>query len=160
MKEEKGLTYIGMVFLIILIAILVFGAIYFFRIEQWKADLENVKTDMLLIQAKIKNVSNEQTLEKKDDVLVGTKISNMEDNNTIKEFLEKDIIDIKSKKNNYYVLDQEDLGELEIDQVQLEDNNLCIVDYETNEVIYTSGFQHTDGNIYYKLSDIEKLSYE
>ena len=44
MKEEKGLTYIGMVFLIILIAILVFGAIYFFRIEQWKADLENVKT--------------------------------------------------------------------------------------------------------------------
>ena len=160
MKEEEGLTYIGMVFLIILIAILVFGAIYFFRIEQWKADLENVKTDMLLIQAKIKNVSNEQTLEKKDDVLVGTKISNMEDNNTIKEFLEKDIIDIKSKKNNYYVLDQEDLGELEIDQVQLEDNNLCIVDYETNEVIYTSGFQHTDGNIYYKLSDIEKLSYE
>ena len=68
MKEEKGLTYIGMVFLIILIAILVFGAIYFFRIEQWKADLENVKTDMLLIQAKVKNVSNEQTLEKKENV--------------------------------------------------------------------------------------------
>lgn len=160
MKEEKGLTYIGMVFLIILIAILVFGAIYFFRIEQWKADLENVKTDMLLIQAKVKNVSNEQTLEKKENVLVGTKISDMEDNNTIKEFLEKDIIDIESKKNNYYVLDQEDLGELEIDQVQLEDNNLCIVDYKTNEVIYTSGFLYTDGNTYYKLSDIEKLSYE
>lgn len=160
MKEEKGLTYIGMVFLIILIAILVFGAIYFFRIEQWKADLENVKTDMLLIQAKVKNVSNEQTLEKKENVLIGTKISDMEDNDTIKEFLEKDIIDIKSKKNNYYVLDQEDLGELEIDQVQLEDNNLCIVDYKTNEVIYTSGFLYTDGNTYYKLSDIEKLSYE
>ena len=160
MKEEKGLTYIGMVFLIILIAILVFGAIYFFRIEQWKADLENVKTDMLLIQAKVKNVSNEQTLEKKENVLIGTKISDMEDNNTIKEFLEKDIIDIESKKNNYYVLNQEDLGELEIDQVQLEDNNLCIVDYKTNEVIYTSGFLHTDGNTYYKLSDIEKLSYE
>lgn len=160
MKEEKGLTYIGMVFLIILIAILVFGAIYFFRIEQWKANLENVKTDMLLIQAKVKNVSNEQTLEKKENVLIGTKISDMEDNDTIKEFLEKDIIDIKSKKNNYYVLDQEDLGELEIDQVQLEDNNLCIVDYKTNEVIYTSGFLYTDGNTYYKLSDIEKLSYE
>ena len=160
MKEEKGLTYIGMVFLIILIAILVFGAIYFFRIEQWKANLENVKTDMLLIQAKVKNVSNEQTLEKKENVLIGTKISDMEDNDTIKEFLEKDIIDIESKKNNYYVLDQEDLGELEIDQVQLEDNNLCIVDYKTNEVIYTSGFLYTDGNTYYKLSDIEKLSYE
>ena len=118
MKEEKGLTYIGMVFLIILIAILVFGAIYFFRIEQWKANLENVKTDMLLIQAKVKNVSNEQTLEKKENVLIGTKISDMEDNDTIKEFLEKDIIDIESKKNNYYVLDQEDLGELEVDQVQ------------------------------------------
>ena len=115
---------------------------------------------MLLIQAKVKNVSNEQTLEKKENVLVGTKISDMEDNNTIKEFLEKDIIDIESKKNNYYVLNQEDLGELEIDQVQLEDNNLCIVDYKTNEVIYTSGFLHTDGNTYYKLSDIEKLSYE
>ena len=77
MKEEKGLTYIGMVFLIILIAILVFGAIYFFRIEQWKADLENVKKYMLLIKSKVKNVSNEQPLEKKENVIVGTKISDM-----------------------------------------------------------------------------------
>ncbi len=160
MKEEKGLTYIGMIFLIILIAILVFGAIYFVRIERSKANLENVKTDMLLIQAKIKAVSNEQTLKKKKNVLVGTKISDMKDNNTIKEFLDKDIINIKSKKNNYYVLNQKDLEDLEIKQVQLENNNLCIVDYKTNEIIYTLGFQHTDGNIYYKLSDIGKLNYK
>lgn len=160
MKEEKGLTYIGMIFLIILISILVFGAIYFVRIERSKANLENVKTDMLLIQAKIKTVSNEQTLKKKKNVLVGTKISDMKDNNTIKEFLDKDIINIKSKKNNYYVLNQKDLEDLEIKQVQLENNNLCIVDYKTNEIIYTSGFQHTDGNTYYKLSDIEKLNYK
>ena len=160
MKEEKGLTYIGMIFLIILIAILVFGAIYFIRIERSKANLENVKTDMLLIQAKIKAVSNEQTLKKKKNVLVGTKISDMKDNDIVKDFLDKGIIDIKSKKNNYYVLNQKDLEELEIKQVQLENNNLCIVDYKTNEIIYTLGFQHTDGNIYYKLSDIEKLNYK
>ena len=32
-----------------------------------------------------------------------------------------------------------------------------IVEYNSNEIIYTSGIKDKDGNILYKLSDIEKV---
>ena len=42
-KKEEGLTYIAMIFIIIFIALIVFGAIYFVRMQISKEALETLK---------------------------------------------------------------------------------------------------------------------
>ena len=61
-----------------------------------------------------------------------------------------------SKKDNYYILDDNNLDELEL-SVRNQKQGNYIVEYNSNEIIYTSGIKDKDGNILYKLSDIEKV---
>ena len=89
MKKQNGLTLLSTIVLVLLIAFIVFGVIYFIRIQTQKEQLEDLKTDILLVQAKVRKLSADYILEKKEEVLVGTKISEMKENETIKEFLEK-----------------------------------------------------------------------
>ena len=136
---------------------LVFGVVYFVRIQYAKETLEDLKTDMLLVQAKVKTISSEYILEEKDEVLKGTKLSEMEENSTIQQFLEKELFDSGKK---YYVWDQNILQEQELNQVTLEEGAYYIVEYTDNEVYYTKGFTYADGNTYYAISDIEQLEAE
>lgn len=160
MKKEEGLTFLGTVILIVLIAFIVFGVIYFFRIETEKENLENLKTDMLLVEVKVKNIMGKYLIEKKEEVLVGTKLSDLKDKEDIKTFLEKDLFDEDEKKKLYYVLNQNDLQTLELNQVTLPENSYYIVEYTEGKIYYTAGFTYTDGNIYYEIRDIENLKTE
>ena len=45
-KKEEGLTYIAMIFIIIFIALIVFGAIYFVRMQISKEALETLFLNM------------------------------------------------------------------------------------------------------------------
>lgn len=160
MKNQKGLTLLSTVVLVLLIAFIVFGVIYFIRIQKQKEGLEDIKTDMLLVQAKVRKLSSDYILEKKEEVLVGTKISEMKENEVIKEFLEKNSIDTEEKGKKYYVLDQDDLNKLELSKVKLEANSYYIVEYTDGSVYYTKGFDHVDGNSYYDMNEIESLKIE
>lgn len=160
MKSEKGMTLLTTSVLVVVIAALVFAVVYYIRIAYAKENLENLKTDMLLVQAKVKKIAGDYTLSKKTENLKGTKISDMKDDEIIKQFLEKKIIDIKEKGKIYYVLSQENLSELDLNKMKLEENTYYIVEYTTNEVYYTKGISYTDGNTYYKISDIENLELE
>ena len=40
---------------------------------------------------------------------------------------------------------------------KMESSDFFIVNYATEEVIYPKGYKHTDGNTYYKLSQISEL---
>ena len=73
----------------------------------------------------------------------------------IKKLEEHGIIELK-KENNYYILDDNNLDELEL-SVRNQKQGNYIVEYNSNEIIYTSGIKDKDGNILYKLSDIEKV---
>lgn len=64
MKNQKGLTLPGTIVLVLLIAFIVFGVIYFIRIQTAKEGLEDLKTDLLLVQAKVRKISADYTLEK------------------------------------------------------------------------------------------------
>ena len=158
MKSEKGMTLITTVVLVIVIAALVFAVVYYARIQYAKENLEDLKTDMLLVQAKVQNMEGEYTLEKKDEVLKGTKISEMQEEQGIKSFIENSKIDIKEKGKKYYVLNKENLNELGLEQVNLEENCYYIVEYTKKEVYYSKGFTYTDGKTYYEINEIEKLN--
>ena len=115
---------------------------------------------MLLVQAKVKTISSEYILEEKEEVLKGTKLSEMGENEVIQQFLEKDLFDEEEKDKQYYVWNQDTLQEQELGQVSLEEGAYYIVEYTENEVYYTKGFTYADGNTYYEISEIEQLETE
>ena len=158
MKSEKAMTLITTAILVVVITALVFAVVYYARMQYAKECLEDIKTDMLLVQAKVKTIQGEYTLEKKnEEILKGTKLLDMQENETIKQFIEKENIDINEKDKKSYVLNKENLEELGLEKVALEENTYYIVEYTTNEVYYTKGFTYSDGNTYYELKQIENL---
>lgn len=157
MKSEKGMTLITTAVLVVVIAALVSAVIYYARIAIAKEELESLKTDMLLVQAKVKKITGEYTLEQKEELLKGTKIDEMAENATIQNFLEKEIIDIEEENKKYYVLDKQNLEELDLQKVKLKEDSYYIVEYTSNEVYYTKGVEYADGNTYYDIKEIENL---
>ena len=153
MKSENGLSFIGTIILVIIIAVITFGVVYFVRIQADKEKAEDIKTNMLLVQAKVKKISGDYTLEEKDEILVGTKLSDMEEEQPIKEFLEKELFKPDEKNKKYYVLNQQNLNDLGLDKVILEENAYYIVEYTSSEVYYTKGYLDENGNLHYSVSE-------
>ncbi len=153
MKSENGLSFIGTIILVIIIAVITFGVVYFVRIQTDKEKAEDIKTNMLLVQAKVKKISGDYILEEKDEILVGTKLSDMEEEQPIKEFLEKELFKPDEKNKKYYVLNQQNLNDLGLDKVILEENAYYIVEYTSSEVYYTNGYLDETGNLHYSVSE-------
>ena len=155
MKSENGLSFIGTIILVIIIAVITFGVVYFVRIQADKEQAEDIKTNMLLVQAKVKKLSGDYILEEKEEVLVGTKLSEMQEEQPIKDFLEKELFDIDEKDKKYYVLNQQNLNDMGLNNVVLEENAYYIVEYTSSEVYYTNGYLDENGNLHYSVSDTE-----
>ena len=153
MKSENGLSFIGTIILVIIIAVITFGVVYFVRIQTDKEKAEDIKTNMLLVQAKVKKISGDYILEEKDEVLVGTKLSEMQEEQPIKDFLSKELFDADEKDKKYYVLNQQNLNDMGLDNVVLEENAYYIVDYTSSEVYYTNGYLDETGNLHYSVSE-------
>ena len=149
MKSEKGLTFFSTAILVVVIAALTFGIVYLVRLQLDKGKNEDIKTDILLVEAKVQKLAGEYILEKKEEILVGTKLTDMEDEPVIKEFLEKEIFDKEEKGAKYYVLDQDNIKELNLENVELEKDSYYIVDYTSVKVYYTKGYSDEGGEVYY-----------
>lgn len=149
MKSENGLTFISTAILVVVIMVLTFGVVYFVRLQVEKGKNEDIKTDMLLVEAKVQKLAGEYILEKKEDILVGTKLADMEEEPLIKEFLEKELVNRKEKGSKYYVLNQENINELNLENVELEKDSYYIVDYNSSKVYYTKGYSDDEGEVYY-----------
>ena len=160
MKSEKGLTFISTAILVVVIAAITFGVVYFVRLQLDKGKNEDIKTDMLLVEAKVQKLSGEYILEKEEDILIGTKLKDMEEETIIKEFLEKEILNKDEKEAKYYVLDQNNINEMELENVELEKDSYYIVDYNSSKVYYTKGYSDEEGEVHYLVEKEEKQSSE
>lgn len=160
MKSEKGLTFVSTAILVVVIAAITFGVVYFVRLQLDKGKNEDIKTDMLLVEAKVQKLSGEYILEKEEDILIGTKLKDMEEEAIIKEFLEKEIFDKEEKEAKYYVLDQNNINEMELENVELEKDSYYIVDYNSSKVYYTKGYSDEEGEVHYLVEKEEKQSSE
>ena len=156
-NNQKGVTLLILVIMIIVMLIIAGITIYSGTETIKRAGLENLKTNLLLIQGKVELVSQHVDMKEKDAKLTGTKLADMKEDEVIKAFLEKQIIDSESKDSDFYVLKEQDLKDLELSNIQMESGMYYIVDYKTNDIITTKGYTATDGQTYYKLTDIEKL---
>ena len=152
MKSQKGLTLAGTIFFVLIIAFIVFGVVYYVR-------MQTTKEDLLLVQAKVKKISSDYILEKKDEILIGTKLTDIKDEPIIQEFLNNNSIDIEEKDKKYYAINQQNLDEMGLPQVKLEENSYYIVEYTDGTVYYTKGYELAGSN-YYDIDNIEGLKLE
>lgn len=156
MKNQRGMGHIMLVIWIIVIIVIAVGAISLFGKLLNNQIVETYKTDMLLIQGKVRVLSEEAVVNKNAELLVGKKITDCLEIEEIKTLLEKGIISEEEEDfANYYVLEKANLEEMELHTIRLE-KGYYIVNYNTDEIIYSEGIKEGK-NTYYKLSELEQL---
>lgn len=154
MKNRKSLlaTYIKIILVIAVIAVAIYGILKIASDEYNKEEFSTIKTNMLLIQGKTEIIAQKVDIKEKGAKYIGTEIEEKQNDAEIQNLINNNVIDINSEKSNYYCLDNNNLKELELD-INIDD--YYIVDYKKNDVIYVDGIQDQNGNMIYKLSDME-----
>lgn len=156
MKDNKGMGAIKLIIFVVIIGLIVAMGVYFSRMKYNQARIETIKTDMLQIQWKLKDYMDKQTIKGEEKKYLGEKVSQMQEDEGIKEFINKGILS-REEYDKYYVLKDEDLAEAtsEITNYQ---NSYFLVNYENYEIILTSGFEYMKGKTLYKLSDFQNVA--
>ena len=142
MNSEKGM---GIIAIIIAVLVIVGIAIFAYNFVVNTADeqkLEDIRANMLLIQGKCKILQETTKVNNNQDGLKGRKLSEMQEDSIISDFLNKNIID-SSKLDKYYALSNEDLSAMELD-IKNEEDSYYVVNYEENAVYITKGYTAGD----------------
>lgn len=154
MKKENGITLVALTITIVVMMILASITVYFGIDLIKEVKLQDLRTNMLLIQAKAKecvekvsfqkaNVTDTATIEQiKNENLKGKKIAENEEVKALAEQTNK--IDT-TQIDEYYYLDVADLEEMGIQDLKPEDYGWFIIRYDIDnikiEVINTTGYQ-------------------
>lgn len=155
MKSQKGMGHLTTILSIVIIILIISGITHYVKDEMQEGKIQNYETDMLLIQGKVKVLSQESTIKKNEELLKGKKVEENLEDEEIKSLLENNIISQGEEKfSKYYILEQENINEIGLNNVEL-DKGHYIVNYATYEIIYSKGI-NIEGNIYYKLSEIQE----
>lgn len=155
MKTRKGIlkAYLKIIILILLIIATIYGIYKVASNSYSKEEFETIKTDLLLIQAQTEVIAQKVEIKEKDAKYIGTQVKEKSEDEKIQNLINNKVIDLESKDSNLYCLNNEDLKQLGLEDIQTKD--YYIVDYKKNDVIYVDGIQNQDGNIVYKLSEME-----
>ena len=155
MKTRKGIlkAYLKIIILILIIIAAIYGIYKVASNSYSKEEFETIKTDLLLIQAQTEVIAQKVEIKEKDAKYIGTQVKEKSEDEKIQNLINNKVIDLESKYSNLYCLNNEDLKQLGLEDIQTKD--YYIVDYKKNDVIYVDGIQNQDGNIVYKLSEME-----
>ena len=155
MKTRKGIlkAYLKIIILILIIIAAIYGIYKVASNSYSKEEFETIKTDLLLIQVQTEVIAQKVEIKEKDAKYIGTQVKEKSEDEKIQNLINNKVIDLESKDSNLYCLNNEDLKQLGLEDIQTKD--YYIVDYKKNDVIYVDGIQNQDGNIVYKLSEME-----
>lgn len=155
MKTRKSLvaTYAKIILVILIIVAVIYGVGRVLNREYNNEEYKTVKTNLLLIQGKTKVISEQVAIEEEGVTYIGTEIKEKQNDAKIQNLINNNIINIESENNIYYCIDNNNLEELGLGDIQVED--YFIVDYKQNDVIFVNGIEDKEGNLVYKLSDME-----
>jgi Tfp pilus assembly protein FimT len=154
LSETNAITIVTLTVTIVVMAILASVTVYTGSNIMKKTNLQNINTNMMLIQAKTKTIEEQAKFNKDTSGYKGTKIADVTNNKLVEELISNNIID---DTENYYLLEQSDLNEMGLEKIDIEDG--YIVNYDTNEIIYVKGFE-ANNQTYYKLSEMKNLNIE
>lgn len=166
MKKQRGITLIALTITIVVMMIIAGITVHFGLDLIQEVKLQDLRTNMLLMQAKAKECVEEVSFQK----------ANVTDANEIETIKNENLKGIKVEENSevqnllqntgkiqegfeYYYLTQQDLSDMGIQELSVEDYGYFIVGYNIDEikveVINTNGYQ---GN--YTLTQLNELTGE
>lgn len=153
MKKENGMGLVALVLIVIAIIAIVIVAVFFTNEQVVDNSLENVKTDMLLIQGKLKIIEGSVEVNSKENTLKGSKLADLkESDEQVKEILAQNILGEKGEE--YYRLGRTELDDMGLNSVELKENQYYFVHYTDKEVVTNLDVKDTEGNVYHKLSEL------
>lgn len=159
-KDTKGITLIALVITIVVLAIIVGVSLNIGGQLFNNVNLKTLDTNMLLIQAKVKVISEKNNFDE-NTPLKGSKVADITNDSDINKLKNEGVIvESDASYQSYYLWNQDILNEEGLDSIKLKDNEKYIVNYETEEIIYIPGYKHTDDKTYYKLSDLTRIQEE
>lgn len=140
------------IFTAVLVIFMIFatGTIFqrYIKINNVQKD-RSVRADMLLIQGVAKVKKSRFNVSKKNEELVGVKVSDKLEDSIIKKFI-SDLEIPAEDYSKYYILYDDDLKKLDL-EIRNADNSLYVVNYDTGEVYITKAYKGK-----YRLSEIDK----
>jgi hypothetical protein len=140
------------IFTAVLVIFMIFatGTIFqrYIKINNVQKD-RSVRADMLLIQGVAKVKKSRFNVSKKNEELVGVKVSDKLEDSIIKKFINDLEIPVEDY-SKYYILYDDDLKKLDL-EIRNADNSLYVVNYDTGEVYITKAYKGK-----YRLSEIDK----
>lgn len=152
MKNNKGITMISLVIMVLLMILLASITAYEANGLISISRVQSVTTDLLLIQAKVRIINEKEVFEKDEEKswILGDKLS--EHTDILSVLKEKNIISSDETVDNYYVLSQQNLNDMGLESLNYADG--YVVNYETEDVIYVKGVKNNEGKYLYKLSEM------
>lgn len=148
MKEEKGIALIVLILMILIIGVIIFIGIKYAGEYISNEKKTDIKSTMLSIQSVATNKRNRHTVDEENNPLVGTKLD-LE--NTGEYIISPEFKEVLSSIENaeMYILNQDELSDLGLKNIEINNENFFVVDYNTEEIFYSLGI---DGK--YKLSEM------
>ena len=138
------------IFAVIITAIAISSKYINKKVNESKDD--DIKTDMLVLQAKLKVIKGESEVNKNTDNYFGIKVNESNNENIINLLKSINIPD--EELQNYYILNNQDVELMGIsEEIYNKEDSSYIVNYNSAEVIYKDGI-FIDGVVKYKLSDL------
>ena len=151
MKKDNGITLIALIVTIIIMIILATIVVDFSTKAIDKAKLEDIKTNMLLIQGKSQTIY-EKYLFKEIEELTGILYS--EQNTYV---ISDGLLDHLKVDDDIYIWGEEALNENGLGTIKTDEQTFYIVDYTTSEIYFSKGYEYND-SIYYSLTELQELS--
>ncbi len=152
MRKQNGMSYITLVLWVLLIIVIGVISVKLLLNESKNRKIENIITDMLLVQGKIKVISQENEMNEEENPLIGKKLSENLEDEKIKKIIDNKVINVEGESlEQYYIIDAETIKTL-----NLEDNldgEYYIVNYETYEIIYSKGIEY-ENEMHYTLTQL------
>lgn len=149
MRNEKGIALIGLLLVVIIITIVIFFGMRYLKEYVNNQKNEDIKANMLAIQTVITNVKNKHTVDETNNILVGTKLDleNNETEYTISDEFKNVLLSLENAE--LYILNTEELNNLGIKNIEINNTAFYVVDYNSEEILYSLGV-----NGVYKLSEM------
>ena len=160
MKSQRGMSYITLIIILIILAFVIAITIHFSKVIIENSKFETYETDMLQIQGKVKILQQEAIMDdNNEDKYVGRKLKDYAEIEEIKKLIEIQMVSTEGDDSDkYYIIDSMDLQKMKLESIKI-DSGFFVVNYNTEEVIYSEGIEK-ENKIYYRLSDMKNIGKE
>lgn len=151
MKKDNGITLIALIVTIIIMIILATIVVDFSTKAIDKAKLEDIKTNMLLIQGKSQTIYEKYSFKEIEEL---TGILYSEQNTYV---ISDGLLNHLNVEDDIYIWGEEALNENGLGTIKTDEQTFYIVDYTTSEIYFSKGYEYND-LIYYSLTELQELS--